>query len=169
MPSAHWTRYQFWSVFWYSTKKKRYVRKRFREDLAAALKFFGEKDYPAITLHADNHGYPPPRRITEHEHITWKIVRKGGKKYKRKVVDIVNLMSEYNAKGIWWCPYCIKLRRFDLVETMRGHEMVCPVCQISSYESKTRDCNPKAIIVEQHKRQQRTSSAQRRNRRRKRS
>lgn len=164
MPNRHWTRYQNWSVFWYSKNKKKWLRKRFREDVAAAIKFFGENQHrPGITLHPDNHGYPPPRRFTEHERVKWKVVRIKGKKYKKKVVTIVNLMDEYNAKGIWWCSYCIKLRRFETIQTEYGPEMFCPVCGVS--HRLVRQHNPKALEVEMHKAQRRTQSAKRRRRR----
>jgi hypothetical protein len=165
MPNKHWTRYQNWSVFWFSKKKGKYVRKRFHEDLGAALKFFGENQHrPGITLHPDNHGYPPPKRITEHERVTWEVVRRKGKKYKKKVVTIVNLMNDYNAKGIWWCSYCVKLRRFKSVETERGPEMYCPVCGCSHRIVK--EHNPKALVIEMHKAQRRTPNAKPRRRRR---
>lgn len=166
MPSRHWTRYQNWSVFWYSKTKKSYVRKRFHEDFGAALEFYHdaveEGKKRGLTLHPDNHGYPPPKRITEHEQITWKVVKRNGKRYKKKVVTIVNLMHEYNAKGIWWCAYCVKLRRFTSVYTERGPEMHCPVCGVS--HRLVKEHNPKAVIIEMHKAQRRTTNGKRRRR-----
>lgn len=164
MPNQHWTRYQNWSVFWYSAKRGKYVRKRFGEDIGAAIKFFGENQQrKGITLHPDNHGYPPPKRITEHERTTWSVVTRKGKKYKKKVVTVVNLMNEYNRKGIWWCSYCVKLRRFELIQTEHGPEMYCPVCKVSHRLVKQH--NPQASAIEMHKAQRRTTNGKRRRRR----
>lgn len=167
MPNAHWTRYQNWSVFWYSKNKGKWLRKRFREDFGAAVKFFGENQHrPGITLHPDNHGYPPPKRITHHERVTWEIVKRKGKKYKKKVVTVVNLMDEYNSKGIWWCSYCVQLRRFKEIQTERGPELYCPVCKVS--HRLVKDHNPKALVIEMHKAQRRTPNGKPRGRRRRR-
>lgn len=163
MPNDFWVRHQKWSVYWYSKKRGKFVRKRFHEDVGGAIKFYTENlDRTGITLHADNHGYPPPLRITEHERETWEIVRRKGKKFKKKVITVVNLMEEYNRKGIWWCPYCIKLRRFEEVETERGVELCCPVCWVSHF--MVRNYNPLASQIEFHTKPQRTSSAKRRKR-----
>lgn len=163
MPNTFWVQHQKWSVFWYNRKKSKYVRKRFREDLGAAIKFYRENlDRPGITLHSDNHGYPPPLRITEHERETWRVVTRKGKRYKKKVIILINLMREYNHKGIWWCPYCVQLRRFKFRETERGPEMYCPVCLVSNYLAVVRRHNPQSVIIEMHKRQRRTQSGKRR-------
>jgi rubrerythrin len=164
MPNAHWTRYQKWSVFWYNKKKGKYVRKRFYEDIASAIKFYTEhQDRPGITLHVDNHGYPPPLRITEHERVKWIVVKRKGKRYKKKVTEIVNLMDEYNLKGIWWCPYCIKLRSFTVIESDEGMEAHCPVCTASHRIVK--QYNPKAIDLEFRKTRRKQSGPRRRRRR----
>jgi rubrerythrin len=147
-----------WSVFWYSKKKKRWVRKRFKDDLTGALKFFTTHvtTHTGITLHSDNKGFPPPRRITEHERETWVVVKRKGKRYKKRTTEIVNLMDEYNAKGIWWCPGCVQLRKFIFVETDKGPTMYCPVCGHNNWMFHVRRHNPKASVIEQGKRQRRT-------------
>ena len=163
MPNAHWVEYQRWSVFWYSTKKKKWVRKRFAEDVAGAIKFFKERDYPGITLHSDNRAYPPPKRITEHEYHDYRVVLRKGKHYKKKVLKVKNLMGEYNLKGIWWCPYCIQLRRFKLVQSEEGAEMYCPVCTAS--HRICRVYNPQAAVIDGRRTPRRTSARSRRRRR----
>lgn len=166
MPNDAWIRYQKWSVFWYSEKKKRFVRKRFYEDLGKAIQFYTMKQgLPGLTLHTDNHGYPPPTRITEHVHEKWIVVEQGGKRYKKRVTETVNLMAEYNRKGIWWCPYCIQLRRFKLTEAERGPEMFCPVCGCGNHLSDVRRHNPQASVIEMHKRERKTESVKPRRRR----
>jgi hypothetical protein len=95
------------------------------------------------------------------------VVTRKGKKFKKKVITVVNFMDEYNQKGIWWCPYCIKLRRFEFTETERGPEMFCPVCGCGNYLFEVRRHNPHAAIIEMHKRQRRTQSVKPRRRRRK--
>lgn len=164
MPNDFWVQQLRWSVFWYSRKKKKYVRKRFGDDFYAALKFYElrrETNYNA-TLHVDNHSFPPPSRITAYERVDWKVVVRNGRRYKKKVVTTVNLMNEYNTKGIWWCGYCIQLRRFVQIDTDKGPEMYCPVC-IASHRINKR-YNPKAITLEMHKAQRRTNGDKRRRR-----
>ena len=163
MPNDHYVRTIRWSVIW--RKKGRWVRKRFHDDFQAALSFFLEKQTQQATLHSDNKAWPPPTRITEHEHVSWKIIKRGGKRYKQKTTTVVNLLHEYKNKGVWWCPYCIKLRRFAFMQTERGPEAYCPVCQITNYDSSTRRHNPKAVAIEYHQPQRRTRGRSRRRRR----
>lgn len=153
-----------WSVIW--RKKGKWVRKRFGNDLGEAIALYEAKHDQHPTIHSDNVGFPPPDRITHHERVKWEIVVKKGKRYKKKVVTVHNLMREYNDKGVWWCPYCIKLRPFKFIKTERGPEMYCPVCQISNYDFHVRKHNPKAAIIEQAKIQRRTTNGKPRRRRR---
>lgn len=161
--NQHMVDHMKWSVYW--QKKGKWVRKRFYDDVGAAIRFYADRlDRPGITLHCDNMAFPPPKAITEYRRQSWKIVRIKGKKFKKKVFTVINLMEEYNQKGVWWCPYCIKLRRFTLTETERGPEMYCPVCGCGNYIATVRRHNPHAAVIEMHKRQQRTSSGKRRKR-----
>jgi len=156
MPNIFWIANLRWSVYW-RKKNGKIVRKRFGDDFNAALKFYQERtDRPAITLHVDNHSFPPPSRITHHDKVSWQVVVRKGRRFKKKVVTTVNLMHEYNRKGIWWCGYCIQLRRFVLVQTDRGPEMYCPICTASHRINK--QYNPQAQIIEMHKQQRRTSN-----------
>ena len=146
--NQHMYDYAKWSVFW-RNKKGKFVRKRFYEDLQGALRFMRDNpDRPVLTLHSDNLGFPPPRRITHFEEHGWTVVKRKGKRYKKRVVTIVNRMHDYNQKGIWWCPYCIQLRRFEFAETERGPEMFCPVCGCGNYLFEVRRYNPHAAIIE---------------------
>jgi hypothetical protein len=163
VPNNFWIKNLSWSVFWYSKKKDKWVRKRFKDDFNAALKFYSTHSYPGITLHVDNHSFSPPVRITEHSEVQWEIIRRNGKRYKKKVIRLVNLMDDYNRKGIWWCGYCIQLRRFILIESDKGPEMYCPVCTAS--HRINRQYNPQAQLIEMHKQQRRTSNGRTRRRR----
>lgn len=144
-----------WSVYYH--RKGKWRRKKFADDFGAALKFHNElivgNTAKGTTLHCDNISFPPPNHIAKHERVEWEIVKKSVKgrmkRFKKKRIVIVNLMAEYNAKGIWWCPYCIKLRRFKEVQTDRGRELCCPVCWASQY--LVREYNPLATIIEYHK------------------
>lgn len=152
-----------WSVYYY--RKGKWRRKRFKEDFTAALKFYTENvETTGLTLHCDNVAFPPPDRIRFHERESWEIVTRKGKKYKKRKVTVVNLMEDYNRKGIWWCGYCIKLRRFKEIQTDRGTEMCCPVCWVSNY--MVRDHNPFATVIEYHKTQRRTPGARKKRKRR---
>ena len=151
-----------WSVYYRRNKKWR--RKRFQEDFGAALRFYQDCPHEGKTLHCDNVAFRPPTYITEHEVIRWEVVRIKGKKYKRRIVTTHNRMMDYNRKGVWWCPYCIKLRRFKELQTARGTQMCCPVCWVSNYMFHVRQCNPQAAIIEQGKQPRRTTHARRRRR-----
>lgn len=144
-----------WSVYY--RRKGKWKRRKFEEDFPAALKFRDSKlDLdPATTLHCDNVGFPPPRHITHAEREEWEIIRKRVKvkgvktmkKFKRRIVVVYNKMDEYNRQGIWWCPYCIKLRRFKEIDTEEGRELCCPVCWASHRIVK--EYNPLSLNLEQ--------------------
>src|SRR5213082_95133 len=95
--------------------KRGIVEKKFDTDFGGALEAYvtlrrsGKK---LVTLRSCNVGFPPPDHITHHEIVSWEIVRRKGKRFKKQVVTEVDLMMEYNEKGTWWCPYCITLRPF---------------------------------------------------------
>jgi hypothetical protein len=133
-------------------KKGYIVEKKFDNDFAGALdayttlKAAGKK---WVTLRCCNVGFAPPRNITHAPVATYKIVTRGGKKYKKKVITETDLMPEYNAKDVWWCPFCIKLRRFyrDTDEPYRV-VMRCPVCEISNYDWHVKRWNPQAKTIE---------------------
>lgn len=134
-----------WSVYY--LRKGKWKRRRFKEDFTLALKFYTEMvGTKGLTLHCDNVAFPPPDRLTKAEKDVFEIVKRKGKRYKKRKTVIYNKMEEYNLEGIWWCGYCIKLRRFKEIDTERGTEMCCPVCWVSNY--LTRDHNPLAYKLE---------------------
>lgn len=144
-----------WSVMW-KGKTGYIVEKKFDNDFAGALDAYttlkaAGKKY--VTLRCCNTGFAPPSSITHAPVATYEIVTRvrGGKrkKFKKKVITETNLMEEHNAKGIWWCAYCIQLRRFykDPDEPYRV-VMRCPVCEVSNYDFHVRRWNPEAKLIE---------------------
>ena len=144
-----------WSVMWLG--KRGIVEKKFDTDFAGALEAYvtlkkaGKK---LVTLRSCNVGWRPPDHIIHHEVVSYKVVRRHGKRYKQKIVDEVDLMNDYNTRGIWWCPYCIKLRPFKKVRNvLTGQEqMRCPVCTISERDWHVRRWNPQAKVLEYRRR-----------------
>lgn len=139
-----------WEVRWVG-KKGGIVHKVYDEDFGGALEHYTKlKDAQrkGVTLRCMNVGFPPPKRIIEHEVVKWQVVRRGGKRYKKKVIEHENLMEDLNAQGVWWCPYCIKLRRF-VDRSDRGQILFeCPVCDVSNYNWHVKRWNPTAKTVE---------------------
>jgi hypothetical protein len=139
-----------WEVIWRPPASSNgYAHKRFDEDFGAALKLYSKLEQAGrkgVTLRCCNIGFPPPVSITEHEQVSYKIVKRGGKRYRRKVITYEDLMPDYNARGIYWCPYCIKLRRFE-ADTLK-RSVHCPVCSVSTKDFYVRLHNPKATTIE---------------------
>lgn len=146
-----------WAVLWLVKKpgRKPYlIEKEFGSDLVEALRIrdlalaAGKK---FVTLRSMNVGFPPPERLRPHyeTQVTgYKVVKRKGKKYKKKVTAEVWVipMGDLNAEGKWWCPYCMKLRRFELrdgygVDDPAYH---CQICNISSRDWHVRKWNPAA-------------------------
>lgn len=139
-----------WSVF--VIVRRRRKRKKFGRDFQLALRFYGEcreKGYTAC-LHSDNAAFPPPARLTEVAVESWEIVRRKGKRYKKRITKIINRMNDLNAEGKFWCPYCIQLRRFETDPETQGL-ISCQMCGITSRDHHVRAHNPKAVIVEFHR------------------
>jgi hypothetical protein len=154
-----------WEVVWRgSPPKSKLTRKKFDEDFGSALNTYyllRAAGKQSVTLRCCNIGFPPPHHITQHPTTSWRVVRHKGKKYKRKVTTYEDLLqTTYNPRGIWWCPYCIQLRRFAPIWiNPRGSPMGCPVCGITDRDWYVRHYNPQASITEWRQ------SGRRRNRR----
>lgn len=183
--TAHSLTYANWSVMWVA--KGRIIEKKCGTDLQEALRIYGlatKGEKRALTLRCCNIGHSPPKKITRHpEHYVETVkVRRGkhkGERVKVKRVRYVNLMERYNNEGIFWCPYCMKLRRFNTVTKLKidGIEwtpsrkevlLQCPMCQITTKDFHVRQHNPKAIVLSYHRRV-RVSRKKEKNGRRKRS
>lgn len=101
----------------------------------------------SVTLRCTNMGFPPPEKLRPHE----KLARRPGRK-KPVPVRVVPMNKLNRERGIWWCPYCMKLRKF----VRRTHAMVdgiqvadkaecCPMCGVSHRDHHVRRWNPVAV------------------------
>ena len=181
-----------WSVWWIAGGKKRI--KRCGHDLPEAIRIHAllvKAGRKSATLRCDNVGHPAPEKYTHHPVVRqrkatrkvpvtkkYKKKKKGGgykvvkrTEYVRKRVTIksvthVNRMTELNDKGIFWCPYCMKLREFKLPkkiwntlidEWLPNYDrvLICPMCSISTKDWHVMHENPKALQINLHKRRKR--------------
>lgn len=60
-------------------------------------------------------------------------------------------LAAVNRKGLWWCPFCVRFRRFEKVDGWYDKElggynpgvaMCCPVCDISHRNGHVLRWNP---------------------------
>lgn len=152
-----------WAVIWLVKKpgqRPHLIEHEFGNDLTEALRIrdlaikAGKK---FVTLRSMNVGFPPPEKYRPHEEVVfsgrYKIVKRKGKRYRKKIMveQYVIPLDNLNATGVWWCPYCMKLRRFkradgfwhegEWVEESGYH---CPICRISHRDFHVRKWNPAA-------------------------
>lgn len=155
-----------WSVLWYIPKEDRIKRIRCGEDLNEAVRLYqlalrGGKRLP--TLRCDNFAFPPPEKYRPHsvyviQEETYRTPK--GKKKKREVrtVEARVPMDAANRKGIFWCPYCRELRRFQMQsgfmhdgrwvpEPDKRGGLYCPMCGVSHRDFNVRRWNP---IADRH-------------------
>jgi hypothetical protein len=124
-----------WEVMWSIRKggENRIICKEFDHDFPSALELYVKINLAGkkmCTLRCCNVGYAPPERYHES-------------------------MMAYNKEGIWWCPYCMKMRRF---EKRAWYEIegkliaddpkyYCPMCDISHSDGMVRKYNPLAQAI----------------------
>lgn len=147
-----------WSVMWLG-KNGFIVEKDFENDIMSAVATYHklqEAGKKWVTLRSKNVGFAPPAYITEHEEESWVIVKRGRKRYKRKVVTVMNLMRENNLQGLFWCPYCHVLRKFTRAEDEQN--LMCPVCEVTTRDFHVRNHNPNAIVVSESNRRVRSQN-----------
>lgn len=175
-----------WEVIWRGTK--RLVHKDFESDLASALELRDKLiagGRTLVTLRCMNMGFAPPDKWADHDEEPFEIlervvrVKVGGrvrnkvKRYKKPLPPELILPRTYrvrmhgaNVKGAWWCPYCIKMRRFvkrggtpntEILGTYDGSpvawkmperdepHMACPVCNVSHRDANVMHYNPLAL------------------------
>jgi hypothetical protein len=137
--------------------KNGWTRKPFDQDFSEALRIYvllKSNGKTGVTLRSCNVSFPPPERITQSPVTKWTVVRRNGKRYKKKVIEYEDLLqTKYNPEGIFWCPYCIKLRHFPLVQGIDGSQHYeCPVCGITSRDWYVKKHNPQATVIEFRKR-----------------
>lgn len=136
-----------WSVLW--VKKSGVVLETlFEQDLPGAIALYTRaqaagKSY--ATLRSMNCGFPPPEKYQPYMKTV--VVRVKGRKVKR--LKKVTPMLAVNNKGFTWCPYCLKLRRFQrqgavMYENVRipADGDYCPLCGTSERDFHVRAHNP---------------------------
>lgn len=117
----------------------------------------------AATLHADNVGFPPPDKYADHEKIL--LGRRKGTKTKVYRIQLIQplqyqvRMRALNHRGIWWCPYCRKMRHFVYRKGFRvdgiwvpDEHHACPLCSITHRDGHVRKYNPIAQQMPMHTR-----------------
>lgn len=145
-----------WEVLW--VKDGRLHRVGTGEDLYEALRIYtlavkspGRK---AVTLRCANLGFPPPRKLQP------RVIKFNPPKRSRRTGELVyearvTPMEKMNRDGIWWCPFCIKLRRFKYERGwwtqerawMAQPRMVCPTCGVDHNSFDVRKWNPRASML----------------------
>lgn len=150
-----------WEVIW--VKNGKVQRKDCGHDLAEALRvrdLVKEAGRKNVTLRCKNFAFAPPADLQPHVVKVKvpldppRIVRRNGKRY-RKTHELKNMLKvplkQLNAEGIWFCPYCMKLRRFKktnsfMIDGIRVAETrhICPLCGISHRDHYVRKWNPVA-------------------------
>jgi hypothetical protein len=121
-----------WEVMWVVKKGKepRIICKEFDHDFVSALELYSKLKIAGkkmATLRCCNVGYAPPDRFRDS-------------------------MMAYNRQGVWWCPYCMQLRRFEKRAWYEVDERLiaddpkyyCPMCDISHSDGNVRKYNPLA-------------------------
>lgn len=145
-----------WRVAW--VHKGRIVSKNFGRDYPAALELYfkartaGRRN---VTIISVNFAFDPPDELKPYyvKKIRKKIVKRRGKRkiIREPVAGWVRPLKKYYVQGIWWCPYCGKLRRFEFKKYMvtEGIKVpepgfYCPMCGISHKNWAVRKWNPPA-------------------------
>jgi hypothetical protein len=157
-------------VLWVVVKKgrKKVVEVDFIDDLQGAIRLYTKAKAagkPFATMRCTNSGFPPPDKYRPYYVIKkkptgkTKVVVKNGKRKKVKVVKREEVyrepMAAVNLKGIWWCPYCMEMRRFMKqdgfqIEGVHVKEVGyhCPICGISHRDHHVRKWNPQAQRIQ---------------------
>lgn len=138
-----------WEVRWLA--KGRIVSKNFGTDFAGAMALLQKAlaaNKNGATIICKNMGFPPPERL-QPRHV--RTVKRNARGRKETVEGFVRPMRRLNATGIWWCPYCAKLRKFVrktgfVVSGVRVNEpgYHCPLCEISHRDANVKKWNPVA-------------------------
>jgi hypothetical protein len=141
-----------WSVVWLNPRGK-WIEKRpgpqypglnFVDalELYEKVKSAGRR---GVALRCKNVGFPPPERLMPRK------VRVKTKKRGRTIIreGIYTPMRKYNDKGIWWCPYCMRLRRFKPIRNRYNKTVTyrCPSCGVEHRGHHVRAHNPVARLL----------------------
>lgn len=130
-----------WEVLWIA--KGTTHSKEFEHDLASALELHNKLiagGRAGVTLRSMNMQFPPPDKYADKEDVAIG-KRRGIIVYEKQLIVprvYTILMGGLNARGIWYCPYCIKMRRFKktdcfVIDGVQVDEpaMSCPMCGAS--------------------------------------
>lgn len=153
-----------WEIRWVIPDKEQGYRigvKDCGHDLGEALRIYTKLKAAGrrmVTLKSCNAGFPPPEKYQPGWIKRKKTVEIGKGKRRRKAkrwVDVhVTPMRKLNRKGIFWCPYCRELRKFQsqsgtYAEAVPGkltflpyEGLYCPICGISHRDYHVRKWNP---------------------------
>lgn len=145
-----------WEVMWVAVRsgKKKIVAIDFEHDLAGALDLYHKikvAGKPMATMRCKNVGFEPLDKY-------------------------LGKMAAYNQKGVWWCPYCMQLRRFEkrnwavIGDEIYGTEdeaYCCPMCDISHRDHHVVKWNPVARRLRDGNKRKRTSKGRKKRARRK--
>lgn len=141
-----------WEVCW--VRDGKIHRAGTGSDFHEALRIFTlavqSKDRTNVTLRSQNMAFPPPERLQP------RLVRfDKPRRLRGAVVSEVRVvpMSKLNRQGLWWCPYCVKLRRFVFKQGawttegvwMDDPRMQCPMCSVTHSSFGVRQWNPMAV------------------------
>lgn len=156
-----------WSVMWLAKDKKGVPVIRERKvdyDLAEAIRLHAlliKADRRGPTLRCTNVAFPPPVHVLEHEEETIEERRVKIKGKRRtvyvRIVTVVNKMHDLNLEGIWWCPYCMKFRKFREIpweprnQATKGTLLFCPMCDVSTRDFGVAKWNPLAWSLQNRK------------------
>lgn len=111
-----------------------------------------------VTLRSCNVGFPPPEKYQPGyimvKNPKWKPKQRGKKREKKFIEKRVVPMNKLNRRGIFWCPYCREMRKFQtqggffldsaFVPDERG--LYCPIDGTSYRDYHVRKWNPVAEI-----------------------
>lgn len=142
-----------WQVVWINPKNNKVVRKDFGDDFHEAMKVYTravELGARATTLRCKNMSFPPPEKWRPRmEPVLNARGKPTGEQIKHEPLEGLN------RQGTYWCPYCIKFRKFrhrDGYYTTEGVWMaepalVCPMCHIEHTAFYVKFWNPLARVI----------------------
>ena len=142
-----------WRVAW--KQNGRVVGKTFGEDFSGARELYEKvikAEKKGATLISTNVCFPPPPRLCPYkkDKVEWSIVTRKGRRAKKKTVLVVTVhpMNKLNLKGIWWCGYCSRLRKFERLNGFKESGVYvaepgyhCPICKVSHRDGGIRKWN----------------------------
>ena len=148
-----------WRVAWVVKRKGEIVviEKDFEHDLNAAIELYVKAKRAGkhmATLVCCNVGFPPPERLQPHHKKVYEKKRVGKKMKKVGRLVAINPIHNLNLKGIWYCPYCRELRRFEKQDGFEVSQVLvaveglhCQICGASHRDGHVRKWNPVARSV----------------------